>query len=241
MKGIEKYKKDKDFSFSFGGFPTFELLTNNPKKVVGILTHSKLILTKEIEKILELAKQNKIEIEQNDKLIEKISPKENCFIVGVFKKYTNSINSSKQVVLVNPSDMGNLGTIMRAMLGFGITNLVIIKPAVDYFNPKVIRASMGAIFSLNITEYQSLEEYMTQNLKIEKFFFMLNGTEYLGEKSYPKQNFALVFGNEATGLPENCLTLGRSILIKHSEKIDSLNLPTSVGIALFEFNKNFVL
>ena len=43
------------------------------------------------------------------------------------------------MVLVNPSDMGNMGTIIRTMLGFNYVNLAIIRPGVDVFDPRVIR------------------------------------------------------------------------------------------------------
>jgi len=52
------------------------------------------------------------------------------------------------IVLVEPRNMGNVGTIIRTMLGFGYRNLVMIGPAVDIFDPMVIRSTMGALFKL---------------------------------------------------------------------------------------------
>lgn len=229
---IEKYDKDKDFSFSFGAFPTFELVKNKAQNVVAVVYHSKLKITGEVEKLFNLCRQNGIELLQDDKTIEKIANKENVFVMGIFKKYAGKKASGNNLVLVNPSDMGNLGTIMRTALGFGIKNLAIVKPAVDYFNPKVVRASMGAIFSLNIVEFENLADYLKTPNK--KYFFMLNGKQILGKAQIADKNFDLVFGNEAHGLPAECENYGETILIKHSNKIDSLNLPISVGIALYE-------
>ena len=48
---------------------------------------------------------------------------------------------------------------------------------------------------------------------------------------------ALIFGNEATGLDDKFLNIGESVIIKHSNSIDSLNLQTAVSIALFHFTK----
>ena len=48
---------------------------------------------------------------------------------------------------------------------------------------------------------------------------------------------SLVFGNESSGLPLSLLD-DNSIIIKHSDEIDSLNLPSSLAIALYEFNKS---
>lgn len=234
---IEKYRKESDYSFSFGAFPTFELIKNRPDEVVCILVHSKLKQTEDIEKLFSLCKKLNISIINDDKTINKIADKENCFIVGVFRKFLGTHADNKHIVLVNPSDAGNMGTIMRTMLGFEFQNLIIIRPCVDVFNPKVVRASMGAIFSLNIVEYDSLEEYLNSNLN-KKYFFMLNGKQALGGFTNTHNKFDLVFGNEATGLPEHLLNYDESVVIKHSKKIDSLNLPISVAMAIYEFSKN---
>lgn len=233
---IEKYKKDGEYSFAFGAFPCFELVKQKPNQVVCLIISSKLKQTDDIRELISRCKDKNITVEENDKLIQKISDKENCFVVGVFKKYSCTKQAGNNLVLVNPSDMGNMGTIMRTALGFDIKNLAIIKPAVDVFNPKVVRASMGAIFSLNIVEYDSVQDYLTSSNN-KKFFFMLDGENELGSFVPPKQ-FDLVFGNEATGLPDYLLHQDTSVVIRHSKNIDSLNLPISVGMAIYEFCKN---
>lgn len=234
---IEKYKKEKNYSFTFGAFPTFELIKNRPDKAICVIIHSKLIMSDDIVSLLNICKQQKVDIIQDDKLINKISDKENCFIVGVFEKYNCKHQKANHIVLVNPSDMGNMGTIMRTMLGFNITNLTIIKPCVDVFNPKVVRASMGAIFSLNIEEYNCVEDYLNSNNN-KKYFFMLNGKKQLGTFTNTSKQFDLVFGNEATGLPPHLLDYDESVVISHSNKIDSLNLPISVAMAIYDFKKS---
>jgi TrmH family RNA methyltransferase len=49
--------------------------------------------------------------------------------------------------------------------------------------------------------------------------------------------FALIFGNESSGLPADYLSLGTSITIPHGHQIDSLNLTIAVGIGLYEATK----
>ena len=232
---LEKYNKDLNYSYTFGAFPTFELIKAKSECALKVIFHTKCKQTDEIKNLVDLCKRKNVEICLDDKTINRLAEKENVFVVGVFKKYVGSGVAAKNLVLVNPSDMGNLGTIMRTALGFGFNNLVIVKPAVDYFNPKVVRASMGAIFSLNIAEFDNLTDYL--QTKNSKYFFRLNGKQTLGSFKNTAKNFDLVFGNEAHGLPESCLNAGVSVLIKHSHAIDSLNLPISVGIALYEFTK----
>ncbi|MBQ9791368.1 MAG: TrmH family RNA methyltransferase [Clostridia bacterium] len=231
------YKKEENISYAFGAFPTMELLTHKAEYVTKILIHEKLEISQDIEKILDLAKSHKIVIEKNGKLIEKLSKKGNVYIVGVFKKYDMKIdNNASQVVLVNPSDMGNLGTIIRVMTGFGIKNLAVITPCVDYFDPRVVRASMGSVFQMNIEAFSSFEEYEKVNSN-PKYPFMLQASTSLSKLNDIPKTYSLVFGNEATGLMDSFLEKGTPLIIKHTHDIDSLNLSMSVGIALFHFTK----
>ena len=233
---IEKYKKENNYSFTFGAFPTFELIKNKPEQMICLLLHSKLKISDDIQKLIALCEDLKIDVKYDDKIINKLADKENCFVVGVFKKFVGKNVDDRHIVLVNPSDAGNMGTIMRTMLGFDIKNLIIVRPCVDVFNPKVVRASMGAIFSLNIVEFDSVEEYLNSN-KNKKYFFMLNGKKVLGEFKNDFKNYDLVFGNEASGLPERLIDVDQSVVIHHSKNIDSLNLPISVAMAIYEFNR----
>ena len=66
---------------------------------------------------------------------------------------------------------------------------------------------------------------------------MLNGTTTLQKLTNKENPHTLIFGNEASGLPDEYITYGTPILIDHSKNIDSLNLSMSVGIALYEFSK----
>lgn len=237
---MEKYKKDFDYSYTFGIFPTFELVTKMPHITKKILIHQKLKITEDIDNLINICKKNNIKIEFCTKQIEKITDKENTLIVGVFNKYNSSIEQNQNhVVLVNPSDMGNLGTIFRTCLGFNVKNIAIIKPCADIFNPKTIRASMGAIFDLNIQLFDSFEEYVLNNNKQNLYPFMLQAKQTLQSLSNENKKlpFSLIFGNEGSGLDNSYLKLGRSIIIQHSQNIDSLNLPISVSIALYEFTK----
>jgi RNA methyltransferase, TrmH family len=237
-----KYNKEDEISYTFGAFPTVELLKNKPKSINRIIFSDKLNITDDVKKIEELAKTNGVKIETNGKLISKIVDKDNIFIVGEFKKYEDKFVDDNYICLVNPSDMGNLGTVIRTAVGFGIKNLAIIRPNADYFNPKTIRASMGAIFSINIKTFESFEEFNKTILDYDKYMFALDGETYLSNLKIDKnRKYCLVFGNEATGLSEEVKSYGKKILIKHTQKIDSLNLSISIGIAIYEFNKQTIL
>ncbi len=231
------YKKENQTSFAMGAFPTVELLKARPNIVRRIYTHRDIKPSAEVDSILEYASKLQIQVLDGTRIIERVSGKENIYIMAEFDKFSDNIQQGDQIVLHNPSDYGNVGTILRTALGFGVKNIIFIKPCVDVFNPKVIRASMGAIFSLNIVEYESMQEYLNANPSIAKYLFMLDGTQTLQTLKFAKDDKALIFGNEARGLPADFKQYGTPIFIKQSNKIDSLNLAISVAISLYELNK----
>ena len=230
------YEKEGNVSYTLGTTLTLELLNKRIEKARRVYIHSKQDNNDTLNRILDICYSNNIEVVYSDKTINKLSDKENCFIVGEFEKFDCEIDYNENTIcLVNPSNAGNLGTIIRTCAGFNIKNLVIIEPAVDIFNPKVVRASMGAIFSVNFKYFKSFDEYKEKTNN--KFYpFMLKGSTSLSkvEKNEP---YTLVFGNEATGLDDSFLEIGTPIKIMHSNNIDSLNLDNAVSIAVYEFTK----
>ena len=232
---LKQYRKDSDYSYSFGAFPTVELIRQKKAHVIRVIYHSSFENDGVKKEIASLIPESLISV--NDKLIERLADKENVFVIGVFHKYTDSLDKDEDhVVLVNPSNMGNLGTIMRSTLGFGINNIAIIRPGVDCFDPKVVRSSMGAIFSLHIAYYSSLEDYQNAYGEHQMYKFMLQAKKSLREEPFDFHPLSLVFGNEATGIDPKYLD-DHSLIIRHSNKIDSLNVTNAVSIALYEYSE----
>ncbi|MDI9540967.1 MAG: TrmH family RNA methyltransferase [Bacillota bacterium] len=237
---MKKYKKNFDYSYALGTELTLELLLRHPEKVINVYIHSKQNANEIYYRIKNLCLKHKIKIIYSDKIFKIVSDKENCYIIGAFKKYESKIVfENNHLVLVNPSNRGNLGTIIRTSIGFGINDIAIIKPAVDIFDPKTIRASMGALFRVNFQYFDSFEQYLQSIEERDIFTFMLDGAEQLDKIKIPEK-YSLVFGNEASGLPSEFQNYGQSILIKHLNTIDSLNLCNAVSIALYQFTKGRV-
>ncbi len=227
-----KYDKKQGTSFAIGMFATIELLRNKLDYVVGVYYSSKIKINDKVNELFDFCKQNKIPLLERTKFIESVAGKENVFIIGEFKKYSSTLQNGNHLVLVNPSDMGNMGTIIRTCLGLNVNNIAIVKPCVDVFDPKVVRASQGAIFKINIELFDNYKDYSN-----EKYMFCLNGNQNLKEINNKKTPFSLVFGNESSGLPEEITNQGTKIKIKQSDSIDSFNLAISVAMGLYEFNR----
>ena len=155
-----KYNKNLNYSYTLGAFPTIELINAKPDMLLKVIVSTSFVCNDIYLKLVEDCKKLNVEIQVNDKLINRLSPKDNCYVIGLFKKYTLSLNENKpHVVLVNPSNMGNLGTIIRTILGFEIENLAIISPGVDIYDPKVVRVQWERYLIL-ILNTLIFEEYL---------------------------------------------------------------------------------
>jgi TrmH family RNA methyltransferase len=232
---IKIYKKSFEHSYALGIFPTVELITSKPESVIKVLISSSYRADSDMD-IFQLCKKYNIKTEINDKVINKISSKENCFVSGVFSKYQCELTKGSHIVLVNPGNMGNMGTIIRTLTGFGLNDLAIISPGVDIFDPKVIRASMGAIFKINFKYYDSFNKYHESFGNHKLYTFMLDGAVSLKDVKHDRdESFSLIFGNEATGLDNSFANIGTNVIIKHTDRIDSLNLTIAAGIAMYQF------
>lgn len=147
MAGYKRYRKDSPVSYALGITLTFELLRFQPDKVTRVYIHSGMKEGETLDKLRSLCRDAGIEMVQTDKIFHVLSQKENCYVIGEFTKYEGQLEkTASHIVLVNPSNAGNMGTIMRSALGFGLNQMAIIRPAVDAFDPKVVRASMGRFF-----------------------------------------------------------------------------------------------
>jgi len=230
---LNRYKKDFEHSYAFGVFPTLELLLHRPGDVLGVAIHPKGAKNSGVLKIQELCQKSSIRFEFQEKSFPRIGARENDYAVGVFKKKDPGLDASvNHVILVNPSGMGNLGTIIRTMLGFGFQDLAIIEPAADIFHPDVIRASMGALFQLRFERFEDFAAYQKSHPR-NLYSLMTDGEIPLPEAKF-EPAFGLVFGPENAGLPENFRHIGNSICIPQSHSIDSLNLAISVGVTLYQ-------
>lgn len=233
MAGFKRYRKDDPVSYSLGITLTFELLRYKTEYVNKVYVHSAMKEGDTYDKLRAICREAGISVQQTDKIFHVLSQKENCYVIGEFRKFPGTLQKdASHIVLVNPSNAGNMGTIMRSALGFELNQMAIVRPAVDAFDPKVVRASMGAIFSTEFQYFDTFEEYRQQFGDRELYPFMLQAQITLPE-IHPSGTYSLIFGNEATGLPGEFLNIGTSVIIPHSHRIDSLNLPIAASIAMY--------
>ena len=150
------------------------------------------------------------------------------------------IIGNKIILLDEIQDPGNLGTIIRSSVAFDIDTLVISPDTVDIYNPKVLRATQGMIFHLNIIT-MDLHDAIE---KIKKDEIPVYGTRVefgedvrkLPEKD--KTRYALVLGNEGKGVDTNILhKCDKFLYIAMNENAESLNVAVATSIILYELNR----
>ncbi len=230
---LKRYAKDFEYTYCFGVYPTLELINFQPGAILAVLLHSKGQDNTGVAKIRQACGNFQIEVIENDHLFEKLADRGNTYAIGVLNKYSSQLShQNNHLVLVHPSSMGNLGTIIRSMLGFGYTDLAIIEPGADHFDPKVIRASMGAIFQINVKRFQSFPDYWGSFGEHHLYILMTNGKISLPEATFQLPH-GLVFGPEPSGLADEYLDYGTSIKIPHNNQVDSINLALSVGLTMY--------
>ena len=91
-----------------------------------------------------------------ENLFEQISTQETSQgILLIYSKNAKRLEEIKGdvVVLDDVQDPGNIGTIIRTMIATKFINLLLTKSSVDVYSPKVVRATMGGIFKVNVIYY----------------------------------------------------------------------------------------
>lgn len=236
MEPVKRYKREADYSYTLGPFPTFELLDARPEAVRAVFFDPSFT---DREHLQARCAALSIPCQENARQLSKISDKENCYVAAVFGKYQEELEAQRDhVVLVNPSDMGNLGTILRTLAAFGLGDLALVEPCADPFHPKAVRASMGALFKMRVARFPSFEDYRARFGGRDFFPFLLDGARSLTLADCPvSSRYSLIFGNEASGLPPAFSQVGQSIFIPQSDAVDSLNLSIAVALGAFAFTQ----
>jgi TrmH family RNA methyltransferase len=234
---IKKYQKKYDFSYAFGTYPVIDLLKYRSDEIITIFLKSTIDDSEGVEEVKRLCEEKNIPLNVSDRSINKVAVKENTYVMGVFKKYRSELEQeSNHLVLVEPRNMGNLGTIIRTMLGFKFRNLVLVGASADIFDPKVVRSTMGALFRINFKHYDSIQQYMSEYSNHNLYPFMLEGARDIREVEF-KEPYSIIQGNESRGLDSSFKNLGQSVYIPHTDDIDSLNLAVATSIGLWEASK----
>ncbi|BBI35166.1 TrmH family RNA methyltransferase [Cohnella abietis] len=139
-------------------------------------------------------------------------------------------------VLDAVQDPGNVGTIVRSAAASGATAVVLGKGTVDLYNPKTIRATMGAIFHVPVLEAdlsELLPEAAAQGVSLVGT--SLQAAQSCYDYDFRCRNVWLVFGNEGSGVSEQVSELVHAnVIIPMTGRAESLNVAMASTLLLFE-------
>lgn len=140
------------------------------------------------------------------------------------------------MILENIQDPGNLGTIIRAGEGAGITGVLMNSTTADIYNPKVIRSTMGSVFRVPFAYTNDLTASI---LQLKKQGIKLYAAHLDGRNNYEKEDYTVdtgfLIGNEANGLSEDTARLADAyIKIPMMGRVESLNAAVAASVLMFE-------
>ena len=178
----------------------------------------------------------------SEKIYEKIAYRGTSEgIIGIYKAKINALSTFKpeensSIIIVESIEKpGNLGAILRSCEAFGIDALIVTDAKTDFYNPNVIRSSVGCLFGMNV--FQSNNQELLEFLQNNRFNIYTTLMDESAEDLY-KRNFteksALLFGTEHSGLSDFWIGKGKNTLIPMAGSIDSLNLSNAVAISCYE-------
>lgn len=134
-----------------------------------------------------------------------------------------------------PEKPGNIGAILRTADAVGVDAVLIANPKTDLYNPNIIRASVGCVFTTPIAMGSSSEIIaFLKEKNIRIFCAALSASKPYDEISFC-QSAAVVVGTEDVGLSQEWLQNStQNIIIPMQGKIDSMNVSVSAAVILFE-------
>ena len=142
------------------------------------------------------------------------------------------------LILDDVQDPGNIGTIIRSAVAFNIGTIILSPRCADIYSSKVIRASQGMIFHINIVVYdvtKIINELKGMDYKI--FGTKVNFSKSLKNVSKPEK-FVIIMGNEGNGVSEEVLNMCDDyIYIKMNKACESLNVAVATSIILYEMSR----
>lgn len=156
-------------------------------------------------------------------------------MMGVCHKKEVSSTKGNIIILDNVQDPGNLGTIIRSAVAFNFDTIVLSNDSVDVYNSKVVRASQGLLFNVNI-KIGDLTEIIPE---LKKDGYQIYGTKVTNGndvKSIAKNSlFAIIMGNEGNGMSDTVSELCDSfVYINMNDKCESLNVGVAASILMYE-------
>lgn len=141
------------------------------------------------------------------------------------------------ILLDRIQDPGNVGALIRSAYWFGFHKIYLSPECADIWNPKVIRASMGAVFHVRWIQFEEIRTLLDHFKRLHTSLILstLDGKD-VRSVSEIRSPFVLVVGNESTGIHPDFLKADHlKVQIPGKNDFDSLNAAISASILMYHF------
>lgn len=141
------------------------------------------------------------------------------------------------IIIENIQDPGNVGTIIRTANAFSIESVVLVGSCADIYNPKTIRASMGAVFRQNVitAEMSDLQEMKDSGKMIYATALEKDSVDF---RSVELSDVAVVIGNEGSGISREMIDIcDKKLIIPMNRDCESLNAGAAAAVIMWEMGK----
>lgn len=208
-------------------------------KIGNVFFCDEIISLNEVSKLF---KDDMLLIPVSKDVFEKLAVRENSGgLIAVAEQKVHTLDQLKLsknplvLVLESVEKPGNLGAILRTADASGADAVIICEPQTDFYNPNVIRSSIGCIFTKQVAAATSEEtiDWLKKN-QISIYCTYLKASKAYHLTDYTKPS-AIVMGTEATGLSGIWVkNSDANIIIPMQGKIDSMNVSTAAAVIVFE-------
>jgi TrmH family RNA methyltransferase len=149
-----------------------------------------------------------------------------------------NLSSNSPLILVAEATEkpGNIGALLRTADAANVDAFLIANPKSDIYNPNIIRASVGCIFTnqIAIGTTKEIIQFLKKNKANIFCASLVDNAENYSKQDYTNAT-AFVFGTEAVGLSQEWLENSyKNVIIPMQGEIDSMNVSVSAGILIFE-------
>lgn len=235
-------------NYIYGKNPVCEILQTNPKRVNKIYIQKNISYDNRLKRIVELAKQNKIIIQNTDlrKFSEYFEEKPNfqgviASVASVeYIELEEFLNIKKDdfkriIILDGISDPHNFGAIIRTAAAAGFDGILVSNHRSCPISATVEKISSGAINHISIIKTSSLSGAIDY-LKKQDFWVIatqMEAKENYYEIDYTDMNFALVMGSEGSGISKTILNKA-DFTVKLESNFESLNVSAATAVIVYE-------
>lgn len=208
-------------------------------KIGNLFFCDELIGPKELE---ELNPSEKLLIPVSRAVFDKVAIRENSGgVLAVAEQKTHRLDgirlSKNPLILVLESveKPGNLGAVLRTADAAALDAVIICDPQTDFYNPNVVRSSVGCVFTNQVASATSAEtlQWLDEN-GITPYSTYLRASKPYHTVDFTKPS-AIIMGTESTGLSSTWVTdRQHPIIIPMAGRIDSMNVSTAAAVIVFE-------